>query len=176
MEKIDILDETGISAGVIKTKDEVHKLGLWHKAVHVWLVNNRNEILLQLRSSSKLSHPNQWDVSIAGHVSAGEDSLTSAIREATEEVGITLQKADFTFLGTVVQKSVQNNGTYINNEFNDMYLVRKDIEVDQFAFNDGEVQKVEHVSLDKLKAWIDSGSEDLVPHPEEYELLMKFLA
>ena len=47
-EYFDILDENGKKTGKTKLRKEVHKDGDWHKAVHVWIINDKNEILLQI--------------------------------------------------------------------------------------------------------------------------------
>ena len=45
-EMIDLLDESGQKIGVID-KAVAHKEGQWHRSVHVWIVNDNNQILLQ---------------------------------------------------------------------------------------------------------------------------------
>lgn len=84
-EMIDVLDENGIKTGQIASRDEVHKKGLWHRCIVVAILNDKNEILLQQRSQEKLTHPGKWDLAAAGHVDAGEDALSAAMRETTEE-------------------------------------------------------------------------------------------
>lgn len=49
-----------------------------------------NEILLQQRSEKKEKNPGMWDISVAGHISAGQDSLSAAAREINEEVSVLL--------------------------------------------------------------------------------------
>ncbi|MGY8652978.1 MAG: NUDIX hydrolase [Verrucomicrobiia bacterium] len=71
-------------------RSEVHRLGLLHRAVHVLVFNAKGEIFLQKRSMSKDTHPGKWDSSCSGHVDQGEDYDTSAIRELSEELGITI--------------------------------------------------------------------------------------
>ena len=39
----------------------------------------------------KITYPGLWDVSCAGHVSAGESATTSALRELEEELGVVAQ-------------------------------------------------------------------------------------
>ncbi|MES2224086.1 MAG: NUDIX domain-containing protein [Patescibacteria group bacterium] len=175
MEYLDVLDEKGNKTGLIKSKDEVHVLGLWHRTVHVWLVNFKNEILFQLRSKDKISYPNTWDVSVAGHISAGEESLESAVRESEEELGIVIEKDDLKFISTVINCSILNGGTFIDNQFNDIYLLKTDLKIEDFRFSDGEVEKVEYISLDTFKKWVKDGKTDLQPRSEEYELLSNYL-
>jgi isopentenyldiphosphate isomerase len=64
---------------VSKPRGEVHRDGDYHRAVHVWIfVETTQQLLLQLRSDDKDSWPGQWDISSAGHISAGDTSLLSA--------------------------------------------------------------------------------------------------
>ena len=48
-EYFDVLDEEGRPSGVTKPKSEVHTKGYWHRTVHIWIINENNEILLQKR-------------------------------------------------------------------------------------------------------------------------------
>ena len=70
---------------------EVHRTGLRHRAVHVFVFNAQGEIFLQKRSMSKDSSPGLWDSSASGHVDAGEDYDACAVRELREEIGLQVQ-------------------------------------------------------------------------------------
>ncbi len=129
MEYINILNSSGQPTGEIKTKADVHKEGSWHKTVHAWIINSKKELLIQKRAAHIESHPNKWDISIAGHVSAEDDSAKAVIREAEEELGLCLEKKDFKYLFTTKHSGTQHNGAYINNEFSDVYLIEKDIDM-----------------------------------------------
>jgi len=50
-------------------------------------------VLLQLRRGTGYMD-GHWAVSAAGHVEAGEDAGTAAVREAAEELGVVLDRAD----------------------------------------------------------------------------------
>ena len=78
-----------LNLATILERSEAHEKGLWHRSAHIWVYNDKSEILLQLRSANKIIFPNRWDVSSAGHIGAGEIPLDSAIRELKEEIGIT---------------------------------------------------------------------------------------
>jgi len=66
MELIDVLDAQGLKTGIAETKPEIHRQGLWHQTVHVWLINSQGEILLQHRSELMENYPDMWDISVAG--------------------------------------------------------------------------------------------------------------
>jgi 16S rRNA (adenine1518-N6/adenine1519-N6)-dimethyltransferase len=69
-------------------RSEVHRDGHLHRAAHIWLLNNKGEVLIQLRSAHKDKHPSTWDSSACGHVDSGEDYATAARRETCEELGL----------------------------------------------------------------------------------------
>jgi 16S rRNA (adenine1518-N6/adenine1519-N6)-dimethyltransferase len=74
----------------------VHRDHLLHRAVHVFVFNSREELLVQVRSATKDEFPLCYTSSASGHLSAGEDYLESAERELKEEIGLT---APLEFLG-----------------------------------------------------------------------------
>ena len=88
-ELLDVVDENDRVTGV-KTRGEIHALGLMHRAVHILVFNNKGELLVQKRSMSKDNNPGLWDSSAAGHVDSGEDYYDCAIRELEEELGLTV--------------------------------------------------------------------------------------
>ena len=76
-----------------ESRPEVHRLGLKHRAVHIFLTNARGEIFLQKRSSTKDTWPGAWDSSVSGHLDAGEGYDDAAVREVREELGWKLPEA-----------------------------------------------------------------------------------
>ncbi|MDG2123988.1 MAG: 16S rRNA (adenine(1518)-N(6)/adenine(1519)-N(6))-dimethyltransferase RsmA [Verrucomicrobiales bacterium] len=70
------------------TRGEVHRDGLRHRAVHIFVFNKNGELFLQKRSHLKDAHPGKWDSSASGHLDAGEDYQPCAQRELNEELGI----------------------------------------------------------------------------------------
>jgi isopentenyldiphosphate isomerase len=76
-----------------RTRGDVHRLKLLHRAVHVLVFNRHGEIFLQKRSLTKDSHPGAWDSSASGHLDSGEDYDACAIRELREEIGLAVESA-----------------------------------------------------------------------------------
>jgi isopentenyldiphosphate isomerase len=125
-ELFDIVDaRTGHPTGEVRARSAVHAQGLYHAAVHTWLLAPDGRLLLQQRAACKDSWPGRWDVSSAGHISAGEAALPSAVRELAEELGLGFPPARFEllFVHLEQQASVQKGRAFINNEFNHVYLV-----------------------------------------------------
>lgn len=86
-EVFDVVDANDQVTGQA-TRGEVHAKGMLHRAVHVFAFNKRGDLLLQKRSRFKDVHPGAWDSSVSGHLDAGEDYATAAVRELQEEMGI----------------------------------------------------------------------------------------
>lgn len=73
-----------------RPRAEVHRLGLRHRAAHVLIFNRAGELFLQKRSYTKECSPGLWETTVSGHLSAGEDYATAAVRETAEEAGLAL--------------------------------------------------------------------------------------
>ena len=52
-EYFDVLNEKGEYIGKTETREKCHKEGLWHKAVVVFIINSKSQVLLQKRSANK---------------------------------------------------------------------------------------------------------------------------
>jgi isopentenyl-diphosphate delta-isomerase type 1 len=168
-ESVDVLDADGIPTGVVKAKKLVHRDGDWHLSAHLWIVRPDGQILLQRRSPEKASWPDMWDISVAGHVSAGETAIAAVLREAHEELGITVAPEALQPLGKLRYHAVLNDGTYIENEFHEVYLTVCELDLATLRLDPGEVAEVRWVREQELERY------ELVPHPEEYALLRKAL-
>ncbi len=175
MEQVDILDNQGNQTGEIRTLNDVHIHGLWHRTAHVWVVNSRGEILLQHRHSSARNFPEMWDTSVGGHMSAGDTSMMAAIRETKEEIGIDITEKDLKYIGEVIFQARLNNDTYLENEFNDIYLITLDVEISDLTMQYGEVKDLKWVTVEEFQKMISAEPPVVVPHGVEYDLLLQEL-
>ena len=171
-EMFDVLDENGKPTGKTKDRVLIHRDGDWHKAVHVWIVNDDGEILLQRRSPNKDSNPNMLDISIAGHITAGSDSLTTATQEIKEALGLDVKSDNLQFIETI-KKSSKYTSDFINNEFDDMYIMRTNAKVFDMTLQKEEVTEVFFVPFDKFVEMVESHQPDLLRHEEEFGILFE---
>lgn len=118
------------------TRREIHLNKLRHRAVHAVVINRKGEILLQKRSKKKDSHPGYWDISMGGHVDAGEEYEEAARREIREELGI-----DAPLQEVARREAAPDSGW----EFVRLYEVHFDGDVN---FNRNEIDEIAWVSLD----------------------------
>jgi len=88
-ELIDVVDENGHPTGEIVEREYAHSNGIWHRTAHLWLVRVKDghiQVLLQKRSENKESYPGCYDTSSAGHIPAGVDYKSSAIKNINEKL------------------------------------------------------------------------------------------
>ena len=165
-EIIDELNELGEIIGQID-KDLAHKEGKLHKSIHLWIMNDNNEVLLQYRCSDKDLYPDTWDISVGGHVGSLEDTKSAAIREAKEELGIDVDTNALEFITTLREDLLYND--IDSREFVDVYLLRKNFGIDELNLQKEEVGSTKFVSISELFRLMDE--ELLLPHYEEYKLM-----
>jgi len=175
MEKLEVFDKQGQPTGIIKSREEIHRGGNWHRGVHVWILNSNKELLIQKRSAQKDSHPNEWDISVAGHILAGHSNIQSALKELEEELGLTVSKENFKYLFTYKQSSVLNNNTFFNNEIDDVYLIKKDLDISRINLQKEEVAEIKFIPWQDLEKKIKTKDPAFVPHDEEYKKLFEYL-
>lgn len=177
MELIDVLDENGIFTGEVLPRSEIHKKGLWHRAIVVAIINENNQILLQQRSENKEKNAGMWDISVAGHISAGQDSLSAAAREINEEVSVLLgyrtEIKDFRYM-YCFRKEEKFREDFIERQFYDFFILRTSgIDDKTLYFQKEEVQAVKFVDLSQIQKMIEE--HVIVERPEVYKVLTNYL-
>ncbi|XP_068304557.1 nudix hydrolase 3-like isoform X3 [Pyrus communis] len=166
-EYFDVLTKTGQKTGISKPRGDVHRDGDYHRAVHVWIfAESTQELLIQNRYYCKDSWAGRWDISSAGHIYAGDSSLTTARRELQEELGIVLPKDAFEMLFVYLEECVINDGKFINNEFNDVYLVTtvNPIPLEAFTLQETEVSAVKYISYEDYRNLLAKEDPDFFPY------------
>lgn len=170
MEYIDIFDENNNPIGEVKEKQQAHEEGDFHRTAHIWIINDKKELLLQKRSATKKTHPNCWDISGAGHIRVGESVIDGAIRELKEELGVEAKDKDLQYIATI--KSTKNPK---NMEFGYVYLLRCNKKIEDYIFEDDEVSEVKYVYFEDLEKMVADKVEGLLIHEEEYNKLFEFI-
>ncbi len=150
-------------------KDVVFDKGLLHGGSHVWiwrLINNSPQVLLQKRSADKLTWPNRYDISAAGHIDLGENPLTAAKRETQEELGFTVKDADLKLISVHRAHLISANGA-IENEYQWVYLLRYPAGIN-LTLQQEEVASVKWKSLEDFTAETRAIDASYLPHGNLY--------
>ncbi len=148
-EALEVLDVEGRPTGTIKPRAEVHRDGDWHRAFHLWVMHPDGTVLLQRRSHIKDLAPGRIDVSVAGHLRAGETWIDS-LREADEELGLSLRPHDVEFLHTLRSERHFPDGR-VDRELQDVFAtVVRDRELDAYVLPCAEVSVIYEASLERV--------------------------
>lgn len=170
MEYIDIFDEENNPTGIVKEKYQAHEDGDFHRTAHVWIINDKKELLLQKRSASKKTYPNCWDISGAGHIMAGESVIDGTIRELKEELGVKAKAEDLQYIATI--KSTKDPK---NRNFGYVYLLICNNKIEDYIFEDKEVSEVKYIYYKDLEKMVEQKTEGLLMHEEEYKCLFEYI-
>lgn len=173
MEKIDVLDEDGNKTGIVKTKKEVYETGDYHRTVHVWIINDNNEILVQKRHPKKETFPNLWAISVAGHVRSGENSVEALKRELKEELGQSIDDEHIKFLFTL--KREQPYKDHLLHVIDDVYLVKLNINIEETKLQFSELTDIKYVYYEYLEQIFKDGDNSYVPYTLEHKKLFDYL-
>lgn len=176
-ELLEVLDENGVGLGHPEQRSEVHKLGLWHRAIIVAIVNNKNEVLIQKRAATKDKFPGLWDISVAGHVPFGHDSVSCAATETMEEIGYMLSKnvqvRDFRFM-TSFRNQLPISDTFLENQYYDFFVYNADLDISKFNLQETEVSEVKWASPYEIKMMAERGL--FHPRTEWIKVLYNYMA
>ena len=171
-EYIDILDKDGNFTGKVALKSEAHQNGWYHASVHIWLYTEDGNILFQKRGDDKDTYPGLWDISVAGHIAAGESSISTAIREAKEEIGIDINNSDLELLQVRLSEKIPTP-FIIDNEYNHVFLCTLTNPLDELILQQEEVADARLVSIQTFQSQLESGNlKAYVPHDIDYYKLI----
>ena len=157
-ELIDVRDEAGEPTGEVVWKSEAHRLGLWHRCFHCWIFGvdaGGPYLLVQRRAAAKDTWPGYVDLTVGGHLAAGEEPL-DGLREVEEEIGLRVDRGRLVPLGTRRAEGRIPDG--LDREFQDVFLLRDDTPPGDFRLQKEEVEAILRLGLDDAEALEAAGS------------------
>lgn len=178
MELLDIRNADGSLSGQVKARDLVHRDGDAHGVSHVWVVRPNKigtfDVLLQKRSKDKETYPKVYDVSCAGHLSAGDDYIEAAVREMKEELGLIIKSEDLIFIGiNDITICEEFHGVPINDhEISNIYVYVCDVSIDKLRLQKSEVEAVRWFESRKCAQLMKANELPNCIVKEEFQMLM----
>ncbi len=153
MELWDLYTRNREKTGLTMVRGEKMPEGDYYRiVVHICVFNSRGEMLIQQRQPFKAGWSGMWDVSVGGSAIAGDDSLSAAIRETGEELGLALAPEELIPALTL----------HFRHGFDDFYTVMKDVEISSLSFQPEEVRTARWAREEEILSMIDAG--EFIPY------------
>mmetsp|Transcript_139609 Transcript_139609/g.348160 ORF Transcript_139609/g.348160 Transcript_139609/m.348160 type:complete len:430 (+) Transcript_139609:147-1436(+) len=163
---LDTMDESGVLAEPGR-RGEVHRQSVWHRVVHVWVLDlETSTVLLQQRSRKKLHFGGQWYCS-TGHVKMGDPSLPAAIKSIKDDLGLTLlEDHEFDFIFQARNETNTGGGCLLR-QLVDVFCVavpsatsyHRAPSLETLQLARGEVDAVRYIAVDELEEKWHEGVE-----------------
>jgi len=160
LEHVILVNENDEPIGLME-KLEAHQKGVLHRAFSVFILNDKNELMLQQRAQSKYHSPLLWTNTCCSHQKPNETNTEAGSRRLQEEMGFTTELLDvFSF----IYKAPFDNG--LTEHELDHVLVGKFNE--EPNINPTEVEAWKWMAIEDIK-------EDLRINPEQYTVWFKII-
>lgn len=154
----DIYDVYGNRTGKTFVRGEPLSDGQYVMVVDVWIVNSRDEILIQKRSELKKDLPGTW-ATHSGCVLAGESAQQACIREPMEEIGIRILPSQIHKLNRKLR------GKLLSENF----VVEQDFDAAKAVLQEEEVSQIKWVTVSQLKQM--ASRREFYRYPEFFDVV-----
>ena len=134
-------------------------------------------MMLQKRSENKDSNPGCYDISSAGHISAGDEVPASALRELSEELGIRAVPEELHYVGIDQKRS---EGVFYGRPFRDyersyVYIYRQPVEIENLTLQESEVESVCWMDYEECRQAVIQKTIKNCIGIEEFEMIGRYL-
>ena len=119
--------------------------GEYHLVVHIWVISDKGEFLIQKRSEDKKLMPGEW-AATGGSAISGETSFCAAQRELLEELGINLTQRFCKKMARIKKR----------NSFVDIWFTKSNKDVSSLTLQSSEVAEARWVSEEELRQMVEN--------------------
>jgi len=159
-EKVILVNEKDEQIGLMP-KMEAHEKALLHRAFSVFILNSKNEIMLQQRAADKYHSPLLWTNTTCSHQREGENNIQAGNRRLMEEMGFQTELKE---LFSFIYKAPFDNG-----------LTEHELDHVMIGYYNNEP----NINPEEAESWkwmsIDAVKEDMKNHPEHYTVWFKII-
>ena len=145
MEYWDVYDKKGKWKRRVIRKGERLKNSDYHIIVEGWILRDDGNFTIQRRSLNKKSFAGMWYCSAGGSVISRETPKEGMVREFKEELGIDISEDELHLKRIITER---NTIFYI-------FLVRKNISLDEIKLQEEEVMDVDLADPSKIRKMIE---------------------
>jgi isopentenyl-diphosphate delta-isomerase len=159
-ENVILVNEHDEQIGVMP-KLEAHEKALLHRAFSVFILNDKNEIMLQQRARHKYHSPLLWTNTCCSHQREGETSIEAGSRRLFEEMGV---KTELKELFNFIYKAPFDNG-----------LTEHELDHVMIGYYNSEP----NINTEEAESWkwmdIDDIKTDMAANPGMYTVWFKII-
>lgn len=146
------------------SRENIQRLGLLHREVHVWLFNSKGEILFQKRGPDKDTFPNLLDASVGGHVEIGESYEQAAVQELREETGLLASSEKLISLAKIRRTGFYDPVTKTtNNVFRQNFAYPYNGRAEDLKLETGKATSLEFWPIDRIMNLSAEDRQQFVP-------------
>ena len=145
MEYWDVYDKKGKWKRRVIRKGERLKNDEYHIIVEGWILRDDGNFIIQRRALDKKSFAGMWYCSAGGSVISRETPKEGMVREFKEELGIDISEEELHLKRIITEK---NTIFYI-------FLVRKNISLDEIKLQEEEVMDVDLADPNKIRKMVE---------------------
>jgi len=157
----EVLDEHGHKTGQLLDRQTIHSQQLWHETVNVWVINNRGELLMQLRAPGVELAPDVWDVTVGTHLRPGEDPVEAAIRALKGAFNLEAAPEELKHLFNL-QSANPLPSHRTHNVFEHVFLLQATPDIEKLTYDTKKIADLAWVPLNKLM--LDIGGAETKAH------------
>jgi len=159
-EQVILVNENDEPIGLMN-KMEAHEKAVLHRAFSVFILNDKNEVLLQQRAHHKYHSPLLWTNTCCSHQRAGETNIEAGKRRLFEEMGF---EADLKELFHFIYKAPFDNGL-TEHELDHVMIGYSNVAPE---INPDEVESWKWMTIEAIK-------EDMIQNPALYTVWFKII-
>lgn len=159
-EQVILVDPNDNPIGTMN-KMEAHEKAVLHRAFSVFILNDKNEVMLQQRAAHKYHSPLLWTNTCCSHQRVGETNIEAGKRRLFEEMGFT---ADLKELFHFIYKAPFDNGL-TEHELDHVMIGYSN---ENPVINPEEVESWKWMSIEAIK-------EDMIANPKDYTVWFKII-
>jgi isopentenyl-diphosphate delta-isomerase len=147
-----VVNEQDEQLGVME-KMAAHHEGVLHRAISVFILNNKNELLLQQRAVGKYHSGGLWTNTCCSHPLPAESTLAAAHRRLQEEMGF---DTDLQAIFTLRYKADVGNGL-TENEYDHIFIGYYN---NMPLLNPEEAMAFQYLPVQEIAQWLQEKPED----------------
>jgi len=159
-EKVILVNENDEPIGLME-KLEAHEKAVLHRAFSVFVLNDKNEVMLQQRAHHKYHSPLLWTNTCCSHQREGETNIQAGTRRLFEEMGFTTELKE---LFHFIYKAPFDNGL-------------TEHELDHVMI--GYYNEAPKINPDEVESWkwmsIEAIRDDIQTQSENYTVWFKII-